>query len=130
MMQQGADYHFEIGARIAIEGLKGLLIVNGGGATALIALTERGMAADKFVVSILFFGAGAIVAVAATLTAYFSQLYYANSLIGTNSKKGDGNQYSLHVRLQFITIALAIASLGFGVCALVEAFCATKVAHQ
>jgi hypothetical protein len=108
------DRHFEFAVDLSRDALKGLLLVNGGAATALIALMDKG--AKDYTYAVMLFAAGAVGAVVSTCFGYFSQLNYANHRLTGNMQAHAG-----HRRWQSATIAAVIATLVFMVAGIVEA---------
>jgi len=78
MENNSSDHHFALTVNISIEALKALLIVNGGAATALIALSSKSPDGLNFGVAVLLFGLAALLNSVTLVTGYFSQLAYAN----------------------------------------------------
>lgn len=78
MTDNSSEHHFQLAVGISIEALKSLLLLNGGAATALIALMGRSTGSPNYTFSVLFFGLGALLAVLSFVAGYFSQLAYAN----------------------------------------------------
>lgn len=101
MMENRQDIHAGLAVDLAKEALKGLLLVNGGAATALLALASHGENVQKFGQSILLFGLGALVTVIAMFVGYFSQLSFAN------------DHHKSHLTLQVIAILLVVTSVTF-----------------
>jgi hypothetical protein len=76
--------HFELAVNILRDGLRGLLILNGGAAVALMALAGSSEHTNAINVpllgrSIVAFGSGAVLSLLVTLLAYVAQLHFANS---------------------------------------------------
>lgn len=112
-----SEKHYELAVTLSRDALKALLIVNGGAATALIALMDKSDGAKDYTWAILLFAAGTVSAVICACFGYLSQLNYANHRV-------DGNLHShnLHQRWQnAITYAAGITILfmivGIGVAA-------------
>ena len=82
-----SEKHFEMAVELARDSLKALLLVNGGAATALIALMDKTDKAHNYTVPILFFAAGAVGAVVSSCLGYFSQLNYANHRMHNEDRK-------------------------------------------
>ena len=119
MTDSSSDHHFGLAVSISIEALKALLIVNGGAATALIALTEKAPGKPDFGGAILSFGLAALLNAATLVFGYFSQLAYANYRLARESSKAEGadNEIRKHSIYQWVAIAILFASLitsGFG----------------
>lgn len=128
----GADIHFELAARLAVEGLKALLIFNGGAAVALIALagsitkvngTNAAMA-HSFLWPIIAFGTGAFLTVVTMAIGYFSQLSYANHRFGISQEDGSTSktQYSRHKLFQRLAIVTVGLVLAFGFAGIITAW--------
>jgi hypothetical protein len=87
----GQQWHWGEGTKFAIEGIKTLLLLNGGSAVALLAFlgskTKPDAAsiaiAKSFGFALVCFGAGALLAAFVFMSAYLTQLEYGN---GTWSK--------------------------------------------
>ena len=124
-----SDEHFKLAVGISIEALKALLLVNAGAATALIALIDKGPKPSPYSSAIIWFGAGAFATVVAFVFGYFSQLSYANhkfQLEKDNSKLAK-NAHCLHQLYQGIAILFVCLSIGFGLCAMVQAMLAANI---
>ncbi|WP_226016038.1 hypothetical protein [Novosphingobium sp. FKTRR1] len=106
MASDSSDHHFELAVQIAVEGLKNLFILNGGAATALIALTSQGGGGDKYALAVVLFGIGALCSVCAFASGYFSQLSYANHM-----KSGASAAWQSHGFFQKLTMGLVVLSL-------------------
>jgi hypothetical protein len=79
LQREDARHHFGLAVGIAKEGLRALLILNGGAAVALIALagSDKQIKFDIGTLgeSVVLFGIGAFLGAGACLTGYLSQLY-------------------------------------------------------
>jgi hypothetical protein len=84
------QWHWGEGNKYAMEAMKALLLLNGGGALALLTFfgnrgkTTGAVPADAIGNALLLFGIGIVGSVLAFLVAYLTQLQYGNS--GTESK--------------------------------------------
>lgn len=78
MGENSSDHHFSLAVGISIEALKALLIVNGGAATALIALTGKLPSGTDYSAAILLFGLASLLNALTLVVGYLSQLAYAN----------------------------------------------------
>jgi hypothetical protein len=114
-----ADRHFELAVRVAIEALRSLLLLNGGAATALIALTDKTHPMHDYTWAIMSFGAGALLTVIAWLFGYLSQLHYANHRFASANRDsvGAGRMIQWHglfqrVAFGFVALSLLASILG------------------
>ncbi len=125
---EATEKHLEHAVGIARDGLKSLLLINGGAASALIALTDRTGGSRDYTLAILFFGFGAIVTVAAFVFAYFSQLNYANSRMAHFNKdmQNVGRYQNQHVIFQNLTIACVLVSLALSFIGGASALCVAR----
>lgn len=112
-MSEG-DKHLELAVQISRDALKSLLLVNGGAATALIALMEK--SGRDYTSAVMWFAAGTVGAVISICFGYFSQLHYANHRLNSAS-------YSKvwHDRWQIAAIASVLATLGLMVTGMIVA---------
>ena len=78
MSEKSSEHHFALAVTVAVEALKALLLVNGGAATALIALSDKSMGHSKYGNAVLFFALAALLNATTLVVGYFSQLAYAN----------------------------------------------------
>src|SRR5665213_2807589 len=118
-----SEKHFEFAVDLARDALKALLLVNGGAATALVALMDKTDRAHNYTGSILFFAAGAVVAVISSCLGYFSQLHYANHRMeheSGNSEKAT-QTYKKHNQWQVATLVSVFITLIFMVLGIVTA---------
>jgi hypothetical protein len=87
MSDHDAKWHWEQGNRYAVEGIKTLLLLNGGAALALLAFEGNKAkvehAADQIATlvgnSMMSFGVGALAAALGFMVAYLTQLQYGNN---------------------------------------------------
>ena len=116
------DKHFGHAVTISIEALKALLLVNGGAATALIALKAKG--GGSFVLPVLFFGLAALLNASTLTLGYFSQLNYANSRFQEESGSPDEatTSWRSHIRWQAFAIIVLMISLAASAGGMVTAF--------
>ena len=121
-MSTTTDKHFELAVNLSIEGLKALLLLDGGAAAALIALTDKGEGAQNYSMAIVFFGAGAVAAVTAFIFGYFSQLHYANHLVDIEAKRPFSANYLKHKIFQGVAILAVLAALVFGIMGIWKAY--------
>jgi len=112
--------HFELAVLLSRDALKALLIVNGGAATALIAL--MGKSGIDYTCAILLFASGAVGAVISGCFAYFSQLSYANHLFDTEKY-----QHKTHLRWQYTTLAVVLITLACMISGIVAAAHAARL---
>jgi type III secretory pathway component EscT len=111
-----SEKHFEMAVDLARDALRGLLLVNGGAATALIALMDKSGGRHDYTFAILWFAAGSVAAVISSLLGYFSQLYYANHRTSNNTR-----MHALHLRWQTAAILAVIVTLGFMIAGIISA---------
>ena len=121
-MTDSSNQHYELAIGLAKEALKALLILNGGAATALIALTDRSADSADYSTAILSFGLGAFFATLAMTVAYLSQLNYANHLFDDGM---GADSYKRHGFFQYTAIITVLASLLSAGAGLGLAFAAT-----
>jgi hypothetical protein len=112
LQREDTRHHFGLAVGIAKEGLRALLILNGGAAVALIALAGSDKQI-KFDIStlgerVVLFGIGAFMAAGACLTGYLSQLYYANSVHHGDTSEGPVAHWR-HRILNGITLSLVVS---------------------
>lgn len=121
-MDLSGDKHFGHAVTISIEALKALLLVNGGAATALIALKTKG--GGSFVLPVLFFGLAALLNAVTLTLGYFSQLKYANFRLLEESGRPDEAATSLrsHKRWQALAIVVLVISLAASALGMMTAF--------
>jgi hypothetical protein len=123
------ETHFELAVALSRDALKALLLVNGGAATALIALMDKSNGAHDYTHPILLFGAGAVGAVVSTCFGYVSQLNFANSVVlghHPTTLKDSAVAHGRHRRWQNATIATVIFTLGFMIAGI---WTAANIAH-
>ncbi|QGP78117.1 hypothetical protein [Sphingobium sp. CAP-1] len=113
MSDDSSDHHFALTVNIAVEALKSLLIVNGGAATALIALTDKKASGSNFGLSILLFGLAALFNAVTLVVGYFSQLSYSNHRLSyeQNDMLESEKCIRRHQFYQNVAIALIVGSL-------------------
>ena len=121
--RSASTLHYESAIKIAVEALKALLLLNGGAATALVALTDKHSGPD-YTTSVLCFGGGALFATCAFVSAYFSQLSYANHVQSNEAGKNhEADSFlSQHKLWQKIATVLVLGSVLFGVGGMVLSF--------
>lgn len=131
MTENSSDHHFTLTVNLAIEALKALLLVNGGAATALIALTEKAHSGSNFTTATVLFGAAALLIAATFVVGYFSQLAYANHRLAVEqSDTGDAEKQSTTHRIcQGLAAGFVIISLGISGWAMICAFIAASAPH-
>jgi hypothetical protein len=95
-----SEKHFEFAVNLARDALKSLLLVNGGAATALIALTDKTNGSKDYSGAIILFGVGAVFSVVSTCFGYFSQLNYANHRMEMEDDQNATRSHTLHRRWQ------------------------------
>jgi hypothetical protein len=108
-----SEQHFALTVSIAIEALKALLIVNGGAATALIALTGKAQNGPNYSLAILLFGLAALLNAVTLIIGYFSQLSYANHRFAVEQQDTVEitKNFKAHCVYQYCAIAVLSASL-------------------
>lgn len=113
MNDQSSEHHFQLAVGISIEALKALLLLNGGAATALIALTGKSDSSPDYSLAILFFGLGALLAVLSFICGYFSQLSYANHRLELENEDAKSAEALIkkHVRWQGAAITFVVVSV-------------------
>jgi amino acid transporter len=123
-----SDKHFEHTVNLARDALKSLLIVNGGGATALIALMQKDASHD-FTSAVILLAAATVATVVAYCLAYFSQLNYANGQLALEGEDArNAVQYhNWHCKLQAVTIVVLTITLALMVSGMVTA---ARIASQ
>jgi len=119
-----SDKHFELAVELSRDALKALLIVNGGAATALIALMDKTDAKHNYASAVICFAAGAVSAVICYCLGYFSQLSYANHrlLIEHGQNNEAARSHLCHnifqgLAIAFVTLTLVAMVLGILVAA-------------
>lgn len=99
------DWHWEQGNKFALEGLKVLLLINGGGAVALLTFLghSTSFSLRNAAWSLLAFGIGSFLTTITFLCAYVTQLHYGNDELNNNSRrKATGWHF-----VAYVTFALA-----------------------
>lgn len=124
MSNSASDQHFAHAVATAHEAIKALLLVNGGAATALIALKTKGDA--DFALPVLFFGLAALLNAFTFVIGYFSQLQYANARVAEEAGLLAQSSASMksHGTFQKVAIIFVIVSLIASTAAMVTAFIA------
>jgi hypothetical protein len=115
------EKHFEMAVDLARDTLKGLLLVNGGAAIALIALMDKSGSGKDYTGAVLWFAAGAVFAVVSSTFGYLSQLHYANHRMDS-----DQRMHTLHKRWQVAAIISVVATIALMVTGIVSAACAAR----
>ena len=112
-MKNSSKEHFAHAVNIALEAIKSLLLVNGGAATALIALTNKTENGMDYSTSVLFFGCAALLNCFTMIIGYFSQLSYANSIFLSEIGEtvGASEHHRWHGHLQKAAIGILCLSL-------------------
>lgn len=113
---ENADKHFELAVTLSRDTLKALLLVNGGAATALIAMMDKSNNSKDYTWAIILFGAGTVGAVISSCFGYFSQLHYANHRV-----TGESHAHKMHQRWQATTLIAVALTLTFGIAGIVTA---------
>jgi hypothetical protein len=116
-----SEHHFDLAVQLSRDALRALLLVNGGAATALIALMDKSSGSKDYTCAVLLFAAGAVCAVICTCFGYFSQLNYANHRLD-----GQAETYKQHRRWQTATIAVVFVTLSFMIAGIVVAAAAAR----
>lgn len=122
MSENGSDAHYAHAITTALEAIKSLLLVNGGAATALIAIMTKGQ--TDFARAIVLFGVAALLNAATFIIGYFSQLNYANARAAVEDGRSPYRNRKMHGRFQTIAIVVVVASLCFSVAGMVMAYLA------
>ncbi|HEY4943594.1 MAG TPA: hypothetical protein VII56_19355 [Rhizomicrobium sp.] len=112
-MSDDAERHYELAVALSRDVLKGILLINGGAASALIALTDK--TSKDYSLAVLWFGCGAIAAIVSTAFGYFSQLYYANHRLNVGQGDSGTRSHQFHQLYQALAILSVIASLALSV---------------
>jgi hypothetical protein len=123
------ETHFELAVTLSRDALKSLLIVNGGAATALIALMDKANGSRNYTTAILLFGAGTVGAVMSACFGYFSQLNFANHIALSGNPltlKESAQCHKKHRNWQGVTIVAVLITIGFMIAGIV---CAAVTAH-
>lgn len=125
-----SDKHYELAVGIATEALKALLLLNGGAATALIALSSQ--AGRDFTSAIVAFGIGAFCAVVAFVVGYFSQLSYGKSVAAYETNRPDEARifHRNHRVIQIIAIVFILGALFAGGGGVAAAYNETRSTSQ
>ena len=115
MSDKSSDHHLGLAVNISIEGLKALLLLNGGAATAFVALSGQTNGSRDYSFAILAFGVGATFAVAAFLAAYFSQLSYGNHRLelekmNNMQQKKEYKDHHFWQTIAFVFVGLSLAA--------------------
>ena len=120
--------HFALDTKIAIEALRSLLLVNGGAATALIALTAKTQGGPEYGLPVLLFGFAALLNAITLVIGYFSQLAYANHVLAIENSdlKNAQKQLGKHGVKQWAAIATLAVSLAVSVGGMYTAFRVTS----
>src|ERR1700747_1297816 len=113
MGNASSDTHFDHAVNLSIEGLKSLFLLNGGAATALIALTDKAPGTPDYSVPTVLFGVASFLAVLTFVVGYLSQLSYANHRLFTEIREREKAKREIkrHDRRQCIAICLVCLSL-------------------
>jgi hypothetical protein len=124
------DTHFELAVALSRDALRGLLLVNGGAATALVALMDKSNNNHDYTSSILWFGAGTVGAVISTCFAYFSQLNYANSVLRSGHPVTLRKSFISHKLHGFWQVAAIISVAATLICTVVGMWTAAHIASH
>jgi hypothetical protein len=113
MSDLDTEKHFEFAVELSRDALRGLLIVNGGAATALIALMDKSDGSRDYTWAIILFAAGAVGAVVSNCFGYFSQLNYANHRMdgSTSSYKGHRTWQVATILVVGVTLVLMVSGI-------------------
>ena len=114
-----SEKHFELAVGIAIGALNAMLLVNGGAATALIALMDKTDAKHNYTSAVICFAAGAIFTVVGYCFGYFSQLNYANHRMSNENEQRSAADHShkwhrIWQCLTLVAVGLALAAMVLG----------------
>jgi hypothetical protein len=118
-----SEKHFELAVQLSRDALKALLIINGGAATALVALMDKTDHARDYTPAVICFAIGTVLAVISSCFGYLSQLHYANHRmeIENGETVAAAITYRKHNRWQTCTIVAAFFTLFFMVIGIVTA---------
>lgn len=132
MENAGNEAHFGYAVSLSIEGLKSLFLLNGGAATAMIAITDRTPGSPNYAMPTIYFGGAAFLAVLTFAVGYFSQLSYANHRFnhGNGQASAADLEFRRHNALQNIAIMLVSVSLVLSGCGMYQAFRIASREHQ
>ncbi|MGD0189448.1 MAG: hypothetical protein ABSD74_01770 [Rhizomicrobium sp.] len=124
--QDEADQSFALAINFSVEMHKAFLILNGGAATALVALMSKDARAPNFTLAVLSFGGGAVATVGAMAIAYCANLSYANHRqdIANGDKKAAQSHHREHVIFQVIWGGIAVIAFALAASGLYEAWLA------
>ena len=113
MSNGSSDHHFGLAVNLSIEAMKALLLMNGGAATAFIALSGKSQDSVDYSQAVLAFGFGVLFTVLAFTAGYFSQLSYANHRLHIETGEPDKakRQFNRHNLFQRFAIAFVIMGL-------------------
>ena len=113
MSENSSEHHFALAVTVAVEALKALLLVNGGAATALIALSDKSMGYSKYGTAVLLFALAALLNAVTLVVGYFSQLAYANHRFSReqNDVGGANANFKWHRISQIAAICFVLMSL-------------------
>ena len=126
MAHESSNHHFGLAVNLSSEALKSLLWLNGGAATALIALTDKQLGSVDYSCAVLLFGLGAFLTVVAMACGYFSQLAYANHRLAVEDADATKakNKHAWHEGWQKAAIVLVLLGLATSAAGMVNAFLA------
>jgi len=127
MADHNSDHHFGLAVSLSIEALKALLLLNGGAATALIALTDKTQGTVPYGPAVAAFGFGAFLTVVAFACGYFSQLAYANHRFAHDHEQDGKNAHVNHLRWQRGAIVCVVLAFVAWVLGMLLALCATPL---
>lgn len=124
MSENGSDAHYALAITTAQEAIKSLLLVNGGAATALIAIMTKGQ--TDFARAIVLFGFAALLNAMTFVFGYYSQLAYANARAADERCQSDMALMYMqkHSRRQKVALSILVTSLGCSVAGMVTAYLA------
>lgn len=117
MTEQEQQWHWGEGNKYALECMKAVLLLNGGGALALLtffgarprALTT--IPSEAIGNALFCFGIGAIGSIMLFLFAYLTQLHYGNE--GTQIRSG--RQAIIWHNLAYVAVLIAVGGFLFGI---------------
>lgn len=135
MESNGSEAHFDHAVKLSIEGLKSLFLLNGGAATALIALTDKTSGRPDYSVPIVLFGIASFLAVLTFVVGYFSQLSYANYRFSVENDQYTAadqaiDRHVLYQRIGICLVCLSLVASGTAMAFSFERAKTTKIQYQ
>jgi hypothetical protein len=126
-MDEETKFHWSEGMKYAHESIKGVFLINGGGAISILTFIGNKSAggtvpSEPLVHAMLCFAFGAMAAPLAFLFAYLTQLQYGNRALGYSMRPR-----SLHYAAYFFVISGLILFVAGMICAATGFFAAVPV---